>query len=136
MKGEYELLEKVLEFDRMRSYYVVLFRVENFLILFYFKGIVIYLYFKDDLKCGVILLLDNLDIDLIFKKVIKESFVIKVYLYILDFLFYNECLRKYMIYKKYGFVFVRIIIFFFGNFVNKMLEDIYNYYISLGNEVE
>ncbi|AGX43145.1 UvrD-helicase domain-containing protein [Clostridium saccharobutylicum] len=136
LKGEYEPLEKVLEFDRMRSYYVALSRAENLLILPHFKGTAIHPYFKDDLKCGAIPLLDNLDIDSIPKKVIKESFATKVYSYTSDFLFYNECPRKYMIYKKYGFVPARTTISFFGNLVNKTLEDIHNYYISLGNEAE
>ena len=136
LSGQFEPLDRISEFDRMRSYYVALSRAENLLILPHFKGPGqrIHQYFKDDLESGRIPLLGNLDINLIPKVRAKNDDVTKVYSYTSDYLAYNDCPRKYMIYRKYNFVPARTTITFFGNLVHKTLEDIHNYYIGLRGE--
>lgn len=136
LKGDYEPLNKISYFDRMRAYYVALSRAENLLILPHFKGKGqrIHPCFKDDIKSGQIPMLESLDVDSIPKSYGKKDNIAKVYSYTSDYLSYNDCPRRYMIYRKYNFVPARTTITFFGNLVHKTLDDIHNYYIALRGE--
>lgn len=132
LNGKYEPLEKIAEYDRIRSYYVAISRAENLLILPHFKGQgqSIHPYFKEEFVSGKVPFLSDLDIGLVPKSKEKCNDIAKVYSYTSDYLSYNDCPRKYMIYKKYNFVPARTTISFFGNLVHKTLEDLHNYYID------
>lgn len=136
LNGEYEPLDKISRFDRMRSYYVALSRAENLLIIPNFKGRgqSMHQYFKDDISSGRLPLIEGLDVDSIPRVKKKNDTVTRVYSYTSDYLAYNDCPRKYMIYRKYSFVPARTTITFFGNLVHKTLDDIHNYYIDLRSE--
>lgn len=138
LQGQYEPLDKIAYFDRMRCYYVALSRAENLLVIPHFRGRGqnMHQYFKEDIVMAELPLIESLDVNLIPKARKKDDESIKVYSYTSDYLAYNECPRKYMIYKKYNFVPARTTVTFFGNLVQNTLEDIHKYYIELKNEKE
>ncbi|WP_343101435.1 ATP-dependent helicase [Romboutsia sp. MSSM.1001216sp_RTP31141st1_G3_RTP31141_220114] len=132
LDGDYEPLDKIAEFDKIRCYYVAISRAEKLLILPHLigKGKRTHAHFKCDFESGKIPFLSDLDMNLIPKSKIKLDNISKVYSYTADYLAYNDCPRKYMIYRKYNFVPARTTISFFGNLVHKTLEDLHNYYID------
>lgn len=136
LNGEYEPLEKISYFDRMRTNYVALSRAENLLVIPHFKGTGqrIHPCFKDDITSGKLPLIESLNVDDIPKVKRKNESVSKIYSFTSDYLAYNDCPRKYMIYRKYNFVPARTTITFFGNLVHKTLDDIHNFYIDLRGE--
>lgn len=136
LNGKYEPLDKIAHFDRIRSYYVALSRAENLLIIpnFRGRGQVIHPYFKEDILNCSLPVIEALDVNLIPASEKKNEGVTKVYSYTADYLVYNDCPRKYMIYKKYNFVPARNTVSFFGALIHKTLEDIHNYYIGTRSE--
>lgn len=136
LQGEYEPLDKISDFDRMRCYYVALSRAENLLVIPNFRGpgLKMHPYFRDDIISGRLPLIESLDVDSIPAAKKKDDSVTKVYSYTADFLDYNTCPRRYMIYRKYNFIPARTTIQFFGSLVHKTLDDIHNYYIGLRSE--
>ncbi|GFZ30324.1 DNA helicase [Clostridium zeae] len=133
LNGEYEPLNKIAHFDRMRSYYVALSRAEILLIIPNFRGLGqrMHPYFKDDIANARLPLIQSLEVDSMPKANKKDETIAKVYSYTTHYLAYNDCPRKYMIYKKYNFVPARTTITFFGSLVHNTLEDIHNYYIEM-----
>ncbi|WP_052085848.1 ATP-dependent helicase [Clostridium sp. HMP27] len=138
LHGEYEPLDKISSFDKMRSYYVALSRAENLLVIpnFRGRGQNMHPYFKEDILSMELPLIESLNVNSIPKAKKKKDEVVKVYSYTSDYLAYNECPRKYMIYKKYNFVPARNTTTFFGNLLNKTLEDIHKHYIELSHNGE
>lgn len=136
LEGEYEPLDKIPYFDRMRSYYVALSRAENLLIIpnFRGRGQSIYPYFKEDILSCTLPVIETLDVNLIPVSKKKNEGVTRVYSYTADYLAYNDCPRKYMIYRKYNFVPARTTVSFFGTLIHNTLEDIHNYYIGERSE--
>jgi DNA helicase-2/ATP-dependent DNA helicase PcrA len=54
----------------------------------------------------------------------------KNYSYTADYLNYKQCPRKYMIFKKFGFVPSRSQTMFFGSLVHQTIEDLHHLLIS------
>ena len=54
----------------------------------------------------------------------------KSYSYTAYYLNYQQCPRKYMVFKKYGFVPSRSQTMFFGNLVHQTIEDLHHLLIS------
>lgn len=136
LKGKYEPLEKISYFDRMRSYYVALSRAENLLIIpnFRGRGQAMHPYFKEDILSCSLPVIETLDVNSIPVSEKRNDEVTRIYSYTGDYLAYNDCPRKYMIYRKYNFIPARTTVSFFGILIHKTLEDIHNYYIGVRSE--
>lgn len=132
LTGKYEPLDKISCFDRMRSYYVALSRAENLLIIpnFRGRGQSMHPYFKEDILSCSLPVIETLDVNSIPVSKKKNEGITRVYSYTADYLAYNDCPRKYMIYRKYNFVPARTTVSFFGTLIHKTLQDIHNYYIG------
>lgn len=128
LKGEYEPLEKISAYDRMRAYYVALSRAERLLILPNLRGpgIKTHRNLKSTIETEEVPEISDVDINTIPKSMSVKNDIEKVYSYTADYLAYNDCPRKYMIYRKYDFAPARTTISFFGNLVHKTIEDLHN----------
>ena len=75
-------------------------------------------------------LLSDLDWDQIPESKIEPDDLGKSYSYTADYLNYQQCPRKYMIFKKYGFIPSRSQTMFFGSLVHQTIEDLHHLLIS------
>lgn len=128
---EGEPLERINEFDRMRLFYVALSRAQNLVILpRYTHGSAASEPFKTIFEEEKLQKIADFDIDTIPKVEEDKDALGKSYSFTGDYLNYNSCPRKYMIFKKYGFIPSRSQTMFFGSLVHQTIEDLHQYLIN------
>lgn len=126
-----EPLQRMGEFDAMRTFYVALSRAQNLLILAHPKGRgqQIDPAFKGILA-GPITRIPNLKVDQVPIASPRRSDITHAYSYTGDYLAYLRCPRQYMLFRKYGFAASRTQTMFFGSLVHQTIEDLHNHLIS------
>ena len=124
-----EPLDKISHFDNMRMFYVALSRAKQMTILPQWK-------YQRKTEAFANLLNNSLpklqDIDLgsLPQITLDDDELGKSYSYTADYLNYQQCPRKYMIFKKYGFIPSRSQTMFFGSLVHQTIEDLHHLLIS------
>jgi len=131
LKRKGEPLDRMALFDARRMFYVALSRAKNLLIIAHYKGRGQRL--SDPFKS----MLDedfpripDYKVSTLPKDKQHNEEIPRSYSYTSDYLMYCTCPRKYMIFRKYGFVPSRSQTMFFGNVVHQTIEDLHNYLIS------
>jgi DNA helicase-2/ATP-dependent DNA helicase PcrA len=132
LKKEGEPLDRISHFDKMRMFYVALSRAKQMTILpFFDRG-------KQNtseeflsiLESENVPMLSNVDLNQLPNAEVEKDDLGKNYSYTADYLNYKQCPRKYMIFKKYGFIPSRSQTMFFGNLVHQTIEDLHHLLIS------
>ena len=132
LQKEGEPLDRIAHFDKMRMFYVALSRAKQMTILSYFdRG-------KTNTSEEFLTILENENVPLLSSVDIKSIPVAELdqddlgknYSYTSDYLNYKQCPRRYMIFKKYGFIPSRSQTMFFGNLVHQTIEDLHHLLIS------
>lgn len=132
LKKEGEPLDQISHFDKMRMFYVALSRAKQMTILpFLDRG-------KTNTSEEFLTILENENIPLLSstnlndlpESEVDKDDLGKNYSYTADYLNYKQCPRKYMIFKKYGFVPSRSQTMFFGSLVHQTIEDLHHLLIS------
>lgn len=75
-------------------------------------------------------LLSSTDLNSLPESQLEDDDLGKNYSYTADYLSYKQCPRKYMIFKKYGFVPSRSQTMFFGSLVHQTIEDLHHLLIA------
>ncbi|MBW2937535.1 ATP-dependent helicase [Aureisphaera sp. CAU 1614] len=130
LQKEGEPLDKISHFDNMRMFYVALSRAKQMTILPQWKGQRQSQAFKNMFKANDFPKLDDLNWNIIPQIALDEEDLGKTYSYTSDYLNYQQCPRKYMIFKKYGFIPSRSQTMFFGSLVHQTIEDLHHLLIS------
>lgn len=132
LKKEGEPLDRISHFDKMRMFYVGLSRAKQMTILPYFdRG-------KNNTSEEFLSILDgesvppisSVDLSLLPPASVDVDDLGKSYSYTADYLGYQQCPRKYMIFKKYGFIPSRSQTMFFGSLVHQTIEDLHHLLIA------
>lgn len=127
---EGEPLDRISEFDAMRMFYVALSRAKQMMILPDHKRQYKTPAFKAMLDNHEYPTIGEVDIATIPKVEMEEEDIGKSYSYTADYLGYHQCPRKYMIFRKYGFIPSRSQTMFFGSLVHQTIEDLHHLLIS------
>lgn len=130
LQKEGEPLDRISNFDNMRMFYVALSRAKLMTIIPQWKGQHKNQAFKEMLKNNQYPSLNTLKWEEIPETLINEEELGKSYSYTGDYLNYQQCPRKYMIFKKYGFVPSRSQTMFFGSLVHQTIEDLHHLLIA------
>lgn len=130
MKKEGEPLDRISHFDNMRMFYVGLSRGKQMVILPRWKRQQQSQAFKNMLDLEEFPLIDSVNIAELPASGAEQEDLGKSYSYTADYLNYQQCPRKYMVFKKYGFVASRSQTMFFGNLVHQTIEDLHHLLIS------
>lgn len=130
LQKEGEPLDRISNFDNMRMFYVALSRAKLMTIIPQWKRQHKSQAFKDMLENNHYPELSNLNWDEIPVVTLDEEELGKSYSYTGDYLNYQQCPRKYMIFKKYGFVPSRSQTMFFGSLVHQTIEDLHHLLIA------
>jgi DNA helicase-2/ATP-dependent DNA helicase PcrA len=127
-----EPLDRISHFDKMRMFYVALSRGKQMTILpFFDRGRTnTSEEFLTILENENIPLLSGINIAALPESEINHDELGKNYSYTSDYLNYKQCPRKYMIFKKFGFVPSRSQTMFFGSLVHQTIEDLHHLLIS------
>jgi len=132
LKRTGEPLDRIVEFDNARLFYVALSRAQNILLLpnFSGRGQRRSPSFRDLIEEGIpnIDTLDWNNTDKPGKS--EEDMLGKSYSYTSDYLLYKRCPRQYMLFRKYGFVPARSALMLFGTLVHRTIEDLHNYLLE------
>ena len=130
LNKEGEPLDRISHFDNMRMFYVALSRAKQMTILPRWKGQHQSQAFKNMFRLNEYPNLEDLDWDDIPQIALEEEDLGKSYSYTADYLNYQQCPRKYMIFKKYGFIPSRSQTMFFGSLVHQTIEDLHHLLIA------
>ncbi|MEM9339272.1 MAG: ATP-dependent helicase, partial [Bacteroidota bacterium] len=130
LKKEGEPLSKMALFDNMRMFYVALSRAKEIMVLPQWKGQHKHQAFKNMLAKNEYPLLNTIEWSQIPENTTGEEDLGKSYSYTADYLSYQQCPRKYMIFKKYGFIPSRSQTMFFGSLVHQTIEDLHHLLIA------
>lgn len=130
LNKEGEPLDRISHFDNMRMFYVALSRAKQMKILPRWKGQHQSQAFKNMFRLNEYPNLEDLDWDDIPQIALEEEDLGKSYSYTADYLNYQQCPRKYMIFKKYGFIPSRSQTMFFGSLVHQTIEDLHHLLIA------
>lgn len=130
LKKEGEPLDKISLYDNMRMFYVGLSRAKQMTILPQWKGQQQSQPFKDMFKNQNFPLIQTVDFEAIPEIPMENEDLGKSYSYTADYLSYQQCPRKYMIFKKFGFIPSRSQTMFFGSLVHQTIEDLHHLLIS------
>lgn len=132
LKKEGEPLDKISHYDKMRMFYVGLSRAKQMTILpFFDRG-------GQNTSSEFLTILENESVPLMssvdFRQIPEIGLELddlgKNYSYTADYLNYKQCPRKYMIFKKYGFIPSRSQTMFFGSLVHQTIEDLHHLLIA------
>ncbi len=128
---EGEPLDRSVDFDIQRMFYVALSRAQNLLVICHPKGqgIPTHAHFKAMLDKKFPRLPD-FDLSPVSKAKVKDDDLPRTYSYTGDYLLFQKCPRQYMIFRKYGFVASRSQMQFFGNVVHSTIEDLHQFLIA------
>jgi DNA helicase-2/ATP-dependent DNA helicase PcrA len=130
LKKEGEPLDKISHFDNMRMFYVALSRAKQMTILPQWKRQQHSQAFKNMFAGNSFPKLQDIVWDEISKIAIDDEDLGKSYSYTSDYLNYQQCPRKYMVFKKYGFIPSRSQTMFFGSLVHQTIEDLHHLLIA------
>jgi len=130
LEKEGEPLDRISHFDGMRMFYVALSRAQRMMILPQWKRQHRYQSFKDMFELNNFPTLDTLDYQQIDAHELDHDDLGKSYSYTADYLNYQQCPRRYMIFKKYGFIPSRSQTMFFGSLVHQTIEDLHHLLIT------
>lgn len=130
LKKEGEPLNRISHFDNMRMFYVALSRAKIMTILPQWKRQQQSQAFKEMFAQNELPLLNQINFSEIPNSALEEEDLGKNYSYTADYLNYKQCPRKYMIFKKYGFIPSRSQTMFFGSLVHQTIEDLHHLLIS------
>jgi DNA helicase-2/ATP-dependent DNA helicase PcrA len=130
LEKEGEPLDRISHFDNMRMFYVALSRAKRMMVLPQWKGQHKHASFKDMFTLNDYPILSSINWNHIEKLSLDEEDLGKSYSYTGDFLYYQQCPRRYMIFKKYGFVPSRSQTMFFGSLVHQTIEDLHHLLIT------
>jgi len=132
LKRKGEPLDRIVEFDNARLFYVALSRAQNILLLpnFSGRGQRMTPAFRELIEDGVPHI-DTLDWGKADRpRQSEEDILGKSYSYTSDYLLYKRCPRQYMLFRKYGFVPARSALMLFGTLVHRTIEDLHNYLLE------
>jgi len=132
LRREGEPLDRIVEFDIARLYYVALSRAQNILLLPRFSGPGQRMLqsFREVLT-GNVRHVGTIEWDKAERP--KETEADELghsYSYTSDYLLYKRCPRQYMIFRQYGFVPARSSVMLFGTLVHRTIEDLHNYLLA------
>lgn len=129
---ESEPLDRVSTFDTMRLFYVALSRAENLLAFPYFKsqGNYINQPFRDLIVEKDLPTTDEFDVSDLPDPEPKEGDLPEGYSFTSDYLRYQTCPRRYMLFREYDFAPSEAQTRLFGSLVHRTLEDLHQYLIS------
>ena len=125
-----EPLDKISHFDNMRMFYVALSRAKQMTILPQWKRQQKSQAFKNMFSANDYPLLNEVMLDKLSSAKLEEDDLGKSYSYTADYLSYQQCPRKYMAFRKYGFIPSRTQTMFFGSLVHQTIEDLHHLLIS------
>jgi len=127
-----EPLDRISHFDKMRMFYVALSRAKQMTILPYFDRGKLNTSeeFLDILEHGQVPLFNTVNLASLPEAETNHNDLGKNYSYTADYLNYLQCPRKYMIFKKFGFIPSRSQTMFFGSLVHQTIEDLHHLLIS------
>jgi DNA helicase II / ATP-dependent DNA helicase PcrA len=129
VEGDLEPLDRVPIYDTMRLYYVALSRAQNLLIIPHYHGKGRKQHYhpliRELITDGTVPEIGSINFSQIPMAKPEENEVYRVYSYTSDFLSYQDCPRKYMLFRKYGFAPARTTTMFFGQLVHQTLEDLH-----------
>jgi DNA helicase-2/ATP-dependent DNA helicase PcrA len=126
LKKEGEPLDKISHFDNMRMFYVALSRAQQMTLLPQWKRQHKSQVFKDMFGQQEYPFIESVKIDELPKSELDADDLGKSYSYTADYLSYQQCPRKYMTFKKYGFIPSRSQTMFFGSLVHQTIEDLHH----------
>ena len=124
-----EPLDRIVDFDNARLFYVALSRAQNILLLprFSGRGQRMTQEFRELLDENI-QHLGTIEWGKAERPKPKETDEIgKPYSYTSDYLLYKRCPRQYMMFRKYGFVPARAQVTLFGSLVHQTIEDLHNF---------
>ena len=130
LKKEGEPLDKISHFDNMRMFYVALSRAKQMTILPQWKRQHRNEAFKNMFAQNNYPIIESIKIDDLPLIKLEKDDLGKSYSYTSDYLNYQQCPRRYMLFKKYGFIPSRSQTMFFGNLVHQTIEDLHHLLIS------
>lgn len=130
LKKEGEPLDKISHFDNMRMFYVGLSRAKLMMILPRWKRQQQSQAFKNMFDTTELPQLESINVAQLPASGLEQEDLGKSYSYTADYLNYQQCPRKYMVFKKYGFVPSRSQTMFFGSLVHQTIEDLHHLLIS------
>lgn len=130
LKKEGEPLDRISHFDNMRMFYVALSRAKNLMILPQWKGQHQSPAFKEMFRANEFPLLSEIIIQDLPDSRLDGEDLGKNYSYTGDYLNYRQCPRKYMIFRKYGFIPSRSQTMFFGSLIHQTIEDLHHLLIA------
>lgn len=132
LKKEGEPLDRIAKFDKMRMFYVALSRAKQMTILpFFDRGKTnTSEEFLTIFEQGAMPLLSSINIASLPTVGVEQDDLGKNFSYTADYLHYQQCPRKYMIFQKYGFIPSRSQTMFFGSLVHQTIEDLHHLLIA------
>jgi len=132
LKKEGEPLDRISHFDKMRMFYVALSRAKQMTILpFFDRGKTnTSEEFLNILENENVPLLSSIEIASLSEPETNHDELGKNYSYTADYLNFMQCPRKYMIFRKFGFVPSRSQTMFFGSLVHQTIEDLHHLLIA------
>lgn len=130
LKKEGEPLDKISHFDNMRMFYVALSRAKIMTVLPQWKKQQRSQAFKDMFASHDYPELQSIEIEDLPIAKLEDDDLGKSYSYTSDYLNYQQCPRRYMIFKKYGFIPSRSQMMFFGSLVHQTIEDLHHLLIE------
>ncbi len=132
LQKEGEPLDRISHFDKMRMFYVGLSRGKQMTILPFFDrgGQNTCPEFLTILENENVPLLSSVNLKSLPASEIEQDDLGKNYSYTADYLNFKQCPRKYMIFKKYGFIPSRSQTMFFGSLVHQTIEDLHHLLIA------
>jgi DNA helicase-2/ATP-dependent DNA helicase PcrA len=128
-----EPLDRIAEFDIMRMFYVALSRAEKLLVIPYYRsqGNYINAPFREMLAESDVPRIQNFDVQqLPDADPADDSELPKSYSFTADYLRYQTCPRRYMVFRKYDFAPSDSQTQFFGSLVHRTLEDLHEFLIA------
>lgn len=129
-----EPIDRIIEFDTARLFYVALSRAQNLLVLSHYKGrgCRVLPEFKELLADDDIPDLPKIKWSQLEKpRPASPDIVGKSYSYTSDYILYKHCPLQYMLFKRYGFVPARSQMMLFGSLVHNTIEDLHNHLLAL-----
>ncbi len=124
-----EPLDRIATFDVARMFYVALSRAQNLLVLCHYQGQGQRINEPFQTLLGEDFpRVEDLDLNGLPAVAPKhEQELPKTYSYTGDYLSYRACARRYMVYRRYGFVPARAQTMFFGSLVHRTVEDLHEW---------
>lgn len=125
-----EPLEKMSQFDIMRLFYVALSRPQQLLILARHTGRGLRTFAAFARLTDRLPKLSGLDLKTVPEAEAKQDDAPRTYSYTGDYLAYQRCPRRYMVFHHYGLEPSRSQTMLFGNLVHRTLEDLHQHLIA------